>query len=65
MPALDIIDRLLGPLDEKLVSHLIRDWRDQVWRNATYLLQTADMEERLQYMRQVEEDALRLGRMIS
>ena len=65
MPAMDLIDRLLGPLDEKLVSHLISDWRDQVWRNATHLLQTADMEERLQYMRQVEEEALRFGRLIA
>ena len=64
MPAMDLFDRLLGPLDEKLVSHLISDWRDQVWRKATHLLQTSDMEERLQYLRQVEDEALKLGRLI-
>jgi Family of unknown function (DUF5995) len=65
MPVMDIIDRLLGHLDEKLVSRLLTDWREQVWQNAIHLLQARDAHERDRYLRQVEDEALKLGRLIS
>ena len=65
MPVMDLIDKLLGPLDEKLISHLISGWREQVWQNAVQLLQTREAEERLRFLRQVEEDALQFGRLIT
>ncbi len=64
MPVMDMIDRLLGPLDEKMISRLLSDWREQVWQNAIHLLQTQDAEQRSDYVRQVEAEALRLGRLI-
>jgi hypothetical protein len=65
MPVMDLIDRLLGPLDEKLVSHLISGWREQVWQNAVQLIQTREAEERLRFLHQLEDDALQLGRLIA
>ena len=64
MPVMDVIDRLLGPLDEKMISRLLSDWREQVWQNAIHLLQMQDAEQRSDYLRQVEAEALRLGRLI-
>jgi hypothetical protein len=65
MPAMEIIDRLLGPLDEKLVSRLLSDWREQVWQNAIHLLQTREAQSRSDYLRHMEDEALRLGRLIA
>ena len=59
MPILDIIDRLCGSLDERLISRLIAQWRDDVWRNATTLLEIGHPDERARLMRQVETEALR------
>jgi hypothetical protein len=64
MPSMDIIDKLLGPLDEKLVSHLLSDWREKVWQNALHLLQTRAGEERAETLRHIEDEALRWGRLI-
>jgi hypothetical protein len=61
---MDVIDRALGPLDEMLISRLIRDWREKVWQNATRLLETSEPDEQALLIRQVEEEALRLGRII-
>jgi hypothetical protein len=63
-PLMDVIDRALGPLDEMLISRLIRDWREKVWQNATRLLETSEPDEQALLIRQVEEEALRLGRII-
>ena len=65
MPGMDIIDRLMGSLDEKLISHLLSDWREQVWQNVTLLLQATDADERTRILNHVEENALRLGRLIA
>lgn len=64
MPALDIVDKLLGPLDEFLISRLIAQWREKVWQNAVRLLEAADAGEREALLEQVEKDALKLGRLI-
>jgi ribosomal protein S18 acetylase RimI-like enzyme len=64
MPALDLVDKLMGPLDEFLISRLITQWRDKVWRNAVRLLEAADPDERASVLQQVEEDTLKLGRLI-
>ena len=37
-PALDLIDKGLGRLDEMLIAKLITAWRDRVWEQAVYLL---------------------------
>jgi hypothetical protein len=65
MPVMDLVDRLLGPLDEKLISRLLSGWRDQVWQNAMHVLQTRGAEERARLVSQVEDEALQLGRILS
>jgi hypothetical protein len=59
-----IVDKLLGPLDELLVSGLIRQWRETVWQNATNLLEAKHDQERMALLQDVEEEALKLGRRI-
>lgn len=65
MPMMDLIDRFLGPLDEKLISHLLAGWREKVWENALRVLQTREPDDRAQLVHQVEEHALQLGRRIA
>jgi hypothetical protein len=64
MPVAGIFDRLMGPLDELLLSHIITKWRESVWENACRLL-TGDEEIKREVMvEQVEAAALDIGRMI-
>lgn len=64
MPEMDIVDKLLGPLDEWLVSGLITRWRETVWQNAARLLEAKDDNERQALLQGVEEEALELGKWI-
>ena len=57
-PALDIVDKLLGPLDEWLASRLISHWRDQVWQHAVLLIETPQPVERERLRRHVEAASL-------
>jgi hypothetical protein len=63
-PILDLFDRLLGPVDELLISRLVSSWRERVWRNALDLLATRLPEERAGIARRVEHEALRIGDLI-
>lgn len=65
MPAMDIIDRVLGPIDEMVISRLITRWRDEVWRYALRLLDARDASEQAQLIHQVEADALRRASAIA
>lgn len=58
-PALDLVDRLLGPLDEWLAARMIAHWRDEVWENALAWLAAADIEQRAALRDKVEAAALR------
>lgn len=40
-PRMDLIDRLFGRLDERLLSVLITRWRQEVWDKALVFLETA------------------------
>jgi hypothetical protein len=64
MPTMDIIDKLLGPVDEMLVSRVITRWRQTVWHSACRLLEARADGERESLLRQVEAEALRTGQMI-
>lgn len=64
MGGMDLIDLVMGPLDELLVSVMITRWRDAVWRSAVRPLEAASQEERTSVVAQVEQDALKLGRLI-
>lgn len=63
MPILDLVDRLLGPVDELAVSHLISLWRAAVWRSACEMLRAKTHEQALVALR-VEDEALRIGMRI-
>jgi hypothetical protein len=45
-PRLEILDRLMGGLDEWLISRLIRHWRGEVWEAAIHFLDAPDPESR-------------------
>jgi len=64
MPVMDIIDKLLGPIDELLLSRLIAHWRETVWLNATRLLAVEDAQEQAQLVSKIEQEALRIGDFI-
>jgi hypothetical protein len=53
-PLMDVLDKMFGSLDERLISQLITNWRDEVWDEAVALLTTADIEERQRLLDQIE-----------
>jgi hypothetical protein len=64
MPIADIFDKLLGPIDEIIISRLITHWRESVWRHVIGLLETCEIDEQARLIRQVEEEALKLGKIL-
>jgi len=64
MPVMDLFDKLLGPIDEVMISRLIAQWRETVWQNATRLLETNERSERIQMIGQFEKEALKIGQII-
>lgn len=59
--AMNLVDVLLGPLDEWWTARLIRNWRADVWRHTAAWLVCPDSDERDLMRRQI--DALALGRI--
>lgn len=57
--AMEVVDRLMGPVDEWIAAHLIAQWRDEVWQNALAWLAAADADQHAALRRQVEAVALR------
>lgn len=64
MPVMDLIDRLLGGEDERLISRMLSGWREKVWKNALSLLQAKTTEEQMFLVRRVEADSLKHARVI-
>ncbi len=58
-PAMDLVDKLLGRLDEWIAARMITRWRDEVWRNVVRWLAADDTAERAALHRKVEAAALR------
>jgi hypothetical protein len=46
-PEMDLIDKLLGPVDEWLAASLIRRWRDEVWDHAVEMLEAPEKQRRI------------------
>lgn len=63
-PRLDWVDRLLGRLDERLLSALISRWRQEVWEEALRFLETPP-EEREELRRAMEARVLKRARQIA
>lgn len=64
MPLTGILDTLLGPVDEMLISELVAAWRETVWQSACELLDAATPDERAAVIAQVEERSLRIAEHI-
>ena len=64
MPILYLVDKVMGPLDEFLLSRLIAYWRNTVWQNAVQLLETADPQQRTALIQQLEQATLVTGKFI-
>jgi hypothetical protein len=65
MPVMGWVDVLLGPVDELIVSRLITFWRDEVWQNASHLLDAPDPAGKASIVARCETGALRTGEIIS
>ena len=55
-PALQVVDALLGPMDEWATARLIDAWREDVWRHAVAMLETPDAAA-CEHQRQAVETA--------
>lgn len=65
MPVMDLLDKLLGPVDEHLIGMLIRNWRERVWRFAVQMLEAQDTKDRAGVVAQMEAEALQLASRIN
>jgi hypothetical protein len=65
MPVMALLDTVLGPVDEMLISHLITKWRETVWHHATRLLETKEPSARARLICEIEQAALRLGNVLA
>lgn len=63
-PGMDLIDKLMGPIDEWLISELISKWRDEVWIYAVNLIETVDQQQRQQQLSEIERTTLNRARTI-
>lgn len=64
MPIMGIIDRLLGPLDERMISRLIAGWRESVWQHALGMIAQPAPDERAALIQHIEHETLRIGDLI-
>ena len=63
-PQMDLVDKLLGRLDEKLISGLISKWRKSVWKDTLELLACEEEVAAQAYMLEVEREVLRRAKWI-
>lgn len=64
MPVLQVVDVLLGRLDERMISRLITRWRGNVWQHAVRLVEAANTSQRTALTRRVEIEALQMAKWI-
>ncbi len=58
-PSMRLVDDLMGRVDEWLLGRMITHWRDEVWRHACLLLDTASSDAKTEIIQTVEHHALR------
>ncbi|HMB89780.1 MAG TPA: DUF5995 family protein [Rhodothermales bacterium] len=59
VPALDLVDKVCGPLDEWLASRMIARWRDSVWEQAVQMVEAEDDMLRESVRQQAEVASMR------
>ena len=57
-PVLEVVDVLLGPVDEWLIEFEITRWRDEVWAQAVHRMRLSDLQAREQHREAVEAAAM-------
>jgi len=57
-PLMEIVDIVLGPLDEWFASQLINNWRDEVWQEVVGMLESLLPEKREKMRRSLEKTAV-------
>jgi hypothetical protein len=63
-PAMNVVDQLMGRLDEMLLLKLITEWRESVWENTQELLAQEGPEARQRYILDVEKKVLRRAQVL-
>jgi hypothetical protein len=57
-PRMDLVDQLMGRLDEKLLVGLITRWRESVWENAVQILESEDQHQKEAIRQALEKKVL-------
>ncbi len=63
-PRFDLIDKLMGPMDEWLTARLISEWRDDVWDAAIAMIENDDETYQQEHFQTIERQALNKMRLI-
>ncbi len=63
-PRMDLIDKLMGRLDERLITGLIRRWRKSVWQHTLELLNSSGDSQVQDRIQKVEQGVLQTARWI-
>jgi hypothetical protein len=62
-PLMDVVDKMLGPVDEWATARLISHWRDEVWESALILIEAQDEQAQALTRDRLEERALRRAKV--
>lgn len=54
-PKMDLVDKLMGRVDEWMISNLIAHWRDEVWAHALEMMDLQSAREREWKRKQIED----------
>ena len=63
-PLMDLIDTLMGRLDEKLLVGMISNWRDGVWDDAMKMLLHPEINDRQLMISDLETEVLKKARSL-
>jgi hypothetical protein len=64
-PSMDIIDKGMGRLDEKIFEWLIRRWRGEVWKDFLKYIQCNEEKNRTLFRHSLERKVMRRARIIT
>lgn len=64
-PMMDLVDKVFGRMDEKLLSLLIKRWRGDVWESALEMLNCSCDSDREACRSALEKEVLKKGRLIA
>ena len=63
-PAMDLVDKMAGPIDEWAASWFIGVWREEVWQNAIEMTSCCAQHDREDLRRRVELKAMERARLL-